>query len=34
MENVSNAAGEKKNFSATDYHAPCNRLDAHCGSVT
>jgi hypothetical protein len=28
MENVFNATGEKKNFSATDYHAPCNRLDA------
>jgi len=28
MENVSNAINEKKNFSPTDYHAPCNRLDA------
>lgn len=27
MENVSNAINEKKNFSPTDYHAPCNRLD-------
>lgn len=27
MENVSNAINEKKNFSATDYHAPCNHLD-------
>jgi hypothetical protein len=26
MENVSNATNEKKNFSATDYHAPCNQL--------
>jgi hypothetical protein len=28
MENVFNSAGEKKNFSATDHHAPCNRLEA------
>jgi hypothetical protein len=28
MENVSNATNEKKNFSPTDYHAPCNQLDA------
>lgn len=28
MENVSNSINEKKNFSPTDYHAPCNRLDA------
>jgi hypothetical protein len=28
MENVSNATNEKKNFSATDYHVPCNRVDA------
>lgn len=28
MENVSNAINEKKNFSPTDYHAPCNRLDS------
>jgi hypothetical protein len=28
MENVVNATGEKINFSATDYHAPCNGLDA------
>ena len=26
MENVSNATNEKKNFSPTDYHAPCNQL--------
>jgi hypothetical protein len=26
MENVSNATNEKKNFSLTDYHAPCNQL--------
>ena len=26
MENVSNSANEKKNFSPTDYHAPCNQL--------
>jgi len=26
MENVSNAINEKKNFSPTDYHAPCNQL--------
>jgi hypothetical protein len=26
MENVSNATHEKKNFSPTDYHAPCNQL--------
>jgi hypothetical protein len=28
MENVFNATNEKKNFSATDYHYPCNRMDA------
>lgn len=27
MENASNAINEKKNFSPTDYHAPCNRLE-------
>jgi hypothetical protein len=26
MENVFNASNEKKNFSPTDYHAPCNQL--------
>ena len=26
MENVSNATNEKRNFSPTDYHAPCNQL--------
>jgi hypothetical protein len=26
MENVSNATNEKKNFSPTDVHAPCNQL--------
>jgi hypothetical protein len=26
MENVSNASNEKKNFSSTDAHAPCNQL--------
>jgi hypothetical protein len=26
MENVFNATNEKKNFSPTDYHAPCNQL--------
>ena len=28
MENVINATNEKKNFSATDYHYPCNRVAA------
>jgi hypothetical protein len=28
MENVFNSINEKKNFSSTDYHAPCSRLDA------
>jgi hypothetical protein len=28
MENVVNATNEKKNFSATDYHYPCNRVAA------
>ena len=27
MENVSNATNETKNFSPTDYHVPCNRVD-------
>ena len=26
MENVSNSTNEKKNFSPTDYHAPCDQL--------
>jgi hypothetical protein len=28
MENVSNATNEKKNFSPTDYHVPCNRVES------
>jgi hypothetical protein len=28
MENVFNARNEKKNFSETDYHYPCNRVDS------
>ena len=28
MENVFNSINEKKNFSPTDYHAPCNKIDA------
>jgi hypothetical protein len=28
MENVSNATHETKNFSPTDYHVPCNRVES------
>ncbi len=28
MENVANTGNEKKNFSATDYHDPCDRIAA------
>ena len=28
MENVSNSTNEKKNFSPTEYHVPCNRMDS------
>jgi hypothetical protein len=28
MENVVNGANEKDNFSSTDYHVPCNRVEA------
>src|SRR6185369_303138 len=27
MENITNATNERKNFSATDVHAPCNKVD-------